>query len=86
MPWQPALLIAFFLVARDKPPEKRTLSGSVVSSATDDSLYHGEIFAEPVGAGAASTTVTDSKGNFTPVDLVPGQYRLKGRRNGYPST
>ena len=82
----PALLLAFFLAAQDKPPEECTLSGSVVSSSTGEPLNHVEIFAEPVSGGAPATTVTDGKGNFTLIDLVPGQYKLKGRRNGYLNT
>jgi hypothetical protein len=72
----PALLLVFFLAAQDKPPEKCTLSGSVVSSAS----------AEPVGGGTLAATTTDSKGNFTLVAVDPGQYKLKGRRNGYLDT
>src|SRR5580693_8821378 len=80
------LVLALFLALQDKPPEKCTLSGSVVSSATDEPLNHVEIFAEPIGDGAPATTTADGKGNFTLVDLVPGQYKLKARRNGYLTT
>ncbi len=82
----PVLLIALFLPAQDKPAEKCTLSGSVVSSVTGEPLGRAEIFAEPIGGGTSSTTTTDSKGNFTLVDLDPGEYKVKGRRNGYLST
>lgn len=71
-----ALLLAFFLVAQDTPPETCTLSGSVVSSVNGEPLNHVEVIAEPVGGG---TSTTDGQGNFTLVDL-------KGRRNGYLST
>lgn len=82
----PALLLALVLAAQDKPPEKCTLSGSVVSFATGEPLNHVEILAEPQQGGAPSTTTTDSKGNFTLINLDPGEYKLRGRRNGYLST
>jgi hypothetical protein len=82
----PALLLVFFLAAQDKPPEKCTLSGSVASSASGEPLNRVEIFAEPVGGGTLAATTTDSKGNFTLVAVDPGQYKLKGRRNGYLDT
>jgi hypothetical protein len=77
------LLLAFFLAPQDKALEKCTLSGSAVSSVSGEPLNHVEVSAEPVGGGAHATTTTDTKGNFTLADLVPGQYKLKGRRNGY---
>lgn len=77
------LLLAFFLAAQDKPPQKCSLSGSVVNSASGEPLNRAEIFAEPVLGGTVATTTTDAKGNFTLVDLDPGEYNLKGRRNGY---
>jgi len=80
------LLLAFLLFQQDKPPEKCTLSGSVASSASGEPLNRVEIFAEPVGGGTLAATTTDSKGNFTLVDLDPGEYKLKGRRNGYLGT
>jgi hypothetical protein len=80
------LLLAFFLAVQDKPPEKCTLSGSVVNSVSGEPLNRTEIFAEPVSGGTVATTTTDGKGNFTLFDLDPGQYKLKGRRNGYLDT
>ena len=77
------LLLAFFLAAQDKPPQKCSLSGSVVNSASGEPLNRAEIFAEPVLGGTVATTTTDAKGNFTLVNLDPGEYNLKGRRNGY---
>jgi hypothetical protein len=81
-----ALLLAFFLAAQDKPPEKCTLSGTVVSSVSGEPLNHVEVFAEPVSGGTDATTTTDDKSNFKLVDLAPGEYKLKGRRNGYLDT
>jgi hypothetical protein len=82
----PALLLAFFLAAQDKPPEKCTVSGSVANSVSGEPLNRADVFAEPVGGGITATTTTDGKGNFTLVDLDPGEYKLKGRRNGYLGT
>jgi hypothetical protein len=39
-----------------------------------------------VGDGAPPITNTDAKGNFTLADLLPGQDKVKGRRNGYLNT
>jgi hypothetical protein len=77
------LLLAFFLAAQDKPPEKCTLTGSAVNSMSGEPLNRTEVFAEPVRGGTVATTTTDGKGNYTLVDLDPGEYKLKGRRNGY---
>jgi protocatechuate 3,4-dioxygenase beta subunit len=81
-----ALLLAFFLAAQDKAPEKCTVSGSVVNSMSGEPLSRVDIFAVPEGSGTLSTTTTDSKGNFTLVDLAPGQYKLEGNRNGFLDT
>ncbi len=78
------LLLAFFFA----PPETCTLSGTVVNSVTGAPLNKVELRAELVNgedAGSAATT-TDANGNFTMVNLPPGQYRLKGIRNGYLDT
>jgi len=69
-----ALLLAFFLAAQDKPPEKCTLSGTVVSSVSGEPLNHVEVFAEPVSGGTDATTTTDDKGNFTLVDRVLNRF------------
>jgi protocatechuate 3,4-dioxygenase beta subunit len=82
----PALLLTLLLAAQDKPPEKCTLSGAVVSSVTGEPLNHVEVAAAPVTGGVAATTITDAKGNFTLVDLDPGEYKVKGHRNGYLDT
>jgi hypothetical protein len=42
------------------------------------------VLAEPVNDRATPfSTVTDEKGRFTLVHLPPGEYRLRGTRNGY---
>ncbi len=55
----------------------------MVNSITGDSLNHVQLFADPAAGGQAARTTTDAKGNFTLIDLKPGQYRLHGTRNGY---
>ena len=62
----------------------RSLSGTVVDLVTAPPLNKVRVLAEPVAReGRLAWTTTDAKGNFTLLDLVPGQYRVKGRRNGY---
>ncbi len=81
-------MLAFLFAAQDQPPATCTLSGSVVHSATGAPLRKVELFAEridPHNTPSASTT-TDANGNFKLVDLPPGQYRVKGRRNGFLET
>ena len=83
------LLLAFSLYAQDKPPEKCTISGTVVDALTGQPLNkvdvsldtRGEPYGEPVASAA-----TDAKGNFTVSGLGPGQYFLAGSRNGYLDT
>ncbi len=75
-------LVALFLPVQDRPPELCELSGTVASSSGEP-LNHVEITAEPTEGGSAARTSSDSKGNFRLIDLKPGQYRLKGERNGY---
>ncbi len=79
------LLFAFLLAPQDKPPEKCTLSGTVVNAVTGEPLSKVLILAEGGGSesGATPSTTSDAKGNFTLVNLLPGQYHIKGQRNGY---
>jgi len=83
------LLLAFLFAPQDKPAaEKCTISGTVISSVTGETLNKVQILAEGPGddSRAMLSTTTDAKGNFTLTDLAPGQYRLKGQRNGYLET
>lgn len=79
------LLFAFLFAPQDKPPDRCTLSGTVVNAVTGEPLNKVTILAEGGGSesGATPSTASDSKGNFTLVNLLPGQYHLKGQRNGY---
>jgi hypothetical protein len=82
------LLLPFLLLAQDKPPEKCTISGTVINYATGEPLDKVEIVTEVAGArgdGGASAT-SDAHGHFVLPDLEPGQYRLKGKRNRFLDT
>src|SRR5262249_11616703 len=74
--------------AQNIPPEKCTISGRVVDAVTGQLLSKTEIEVNGPGSDSVPTpfATSDGKGNFTIVDLPAGQYRLKGRRNGYLET
>src|SRR5437667_10013635 len=83
------LLLALLFAPQDKPStEKCTISGTVVNSVTGEALNKVEVLAEGPGDNSRIEpfTSTDAKGNFTLADLAPGQYRLRGQRNGYLET
>ena len=82
------LLLALLAAAQNAPPEKSTISGTVVNAITGEPLHRVQILAEGQHSNSATTpfTTSDVKGNFTLVDLAPGQYRLKAQRNGYLDT
>ena len=82
------LWLAFFFALQDQPPDKCTVSGVVVNSVTGEPLNKVQVLAEKAGDRdhAPASTITGAKGEFTLVQLDPGQYRLKGVRNGYLET
>lgn len=80
------LLLALWFTPQEKPPEKATLSGTVVNSVTREPLARATVLAEPGPGSPAASTTTDDKGRFELVALEPGQYHLKARRNGYQET
>jgi len=82
------LVLAFAMAAQDMPPQMGTLSGTAVNSVTGAPLSKVELRAIPAGVRFApmASTTTDAKGNFTLVDLAPGEYRLKALRNGFLDT
>jgi protocatechuate 3,4-dioxygenase beta subunit len=82
------LLLAFGMAAQDMPLQMGTLSGTAVNSVTGAVLGKVELRAIPTGVRFApmASTTTDAKGNFTLVDLPPGEYRLKALRNGFLDT
>ena len=84
----PLLLLALAFAIQDAPPAKCTISGTVVDAATRQPLSKVNIQVEGLGDESTGVpfTTTDSHGNFTIVDLPPGQYRLNGHRNGYLDT
>jgi hypothetical protein len=77
------LLLALLSTVQDKPPEKCTLSGTVVSAATGEPLAKVRVLADGLDDPGTPATTTDAKGRFTLVDLNAGEYRLKAQRNGY---
>ncbi len=80
------LLLAFLLVPQDHPPQKCTLSGTVVNSVTGEPLSKVGLTLFPVGGGIDAVTVSGEKGVFSLVDLPPGDYNLRGEHGGYLPT
>lgn len=81
------LILALFLAQLAAPPEKCSLSGTVVDSLTGLPLGKVEVVAERIGTkDPGASTATDAKGNFLIVELEPGTYRLLAQRNGYLDT
>ncbi|MCP5112108.1 MAG: carboxypeptidase regulatory-like domain-containing protein [bacterium] len=83
-----ALLLCFLLALQDRPPEKCSVTGTVVNSLTGQPLNKVDLVLEPLGAasGSVASTTSNSQGDFALADIAAGQYRLKGRRNGYLDT
>ncbi len=79
------LLLALFLHPQERPPDKCSLSGTVVDSVTGDALGKVNLSLEPLRREdtPSATTTTDAKGHFTLVDLDPGRYYFRGWRSGY---
>ena len=82
------LILAVLLAQQTAPPpEKCTLSGTVVDALTGLPLGKAEVVAEHVGGhDPGASTTTDVKGNFLMVEIDPGQYRLSVKRSGYLDT
>ena len=59
-----------------------------MNSVTGELLNKVQVLALNAGnaQAAPASTITGAKGEFTLVQLEPGQYRLKGVRNGYLET
>jgi hypothetical protein len=74
--------------AQDKPPEKCSLSGTVVNSITGELLSKVSLALVPLGGAnrVAFVTATDAEGRFSMVELEPGKYHLTAQRNGYLDT
>src|SRR4051812_8547833 len=77
------LLLVVCAAAQDKSAETGTISGIVVNANTGVPLNRVELAL--VGSKPV-VTLTDANGKFEFVELNPGQYHLKGRRNGYLET
>ena len=83
----PALILALFLAQQAAPPERCTLSGTVMDSLTGLPLAKVEVVAEHVGGhDPGASTTTDAKGHFLVVEIDPGEYRLAAKRSGYLAT
>jgi len=81
----PLLMIALYIPWQSQPAERCSLSGTVVSSVTGEPLNKVELRLEPLDRRATHVSVTrsDAQGRFALVEIDPGSYHLKGRRNGY---
>lgn len=78
------LLLGLLFLPQDKPPEKCSLSGTVVDSVTREPLNKVALRLEAIGREtSAAATTTDAKGRFALVGLDSGPYRLRGSRSGY---
>lgn len=84
----PLLIPALLLLQQGPPPEMCSLSGTVVDSVTGAPLNKVELRLEPLDRQAAHVAAarSDTGGRFAMVNLSPGIYRLRGRRNGYLET
>jgi 5-hydroxyisourate hydrolase-like protein (transthyretin family) len=81
------LILALLLAQQTTPPEKCSLSGTVVDSTTGQPLDRVRVVAEHRhGDEPGASTTTDAKGEFELVELDPGDYRLSLSRNGYLDT
>lgn len=82
-----ALLLPLLLLAQDKPPERCTISGTVLNSLSGEPLDKVEVEVEVAGRGGGGAgATTDANGHFSLSNLEPGQYRLKGKRNRFLDT
>lgn len=79
------VLFALLLGPQAQPPGKCSLSGTVVDSVTAGPLNKVYVSLEPLDRKATHIAVTtsDAKGRFGLLDLDPGRYRLRAKRNGY---
>ncbi|HKE29750.1 MAG TPA: carboxypeptidase-like regulatory domain-containing protein [Bryobacteraceae bacterium] len=70
---------------RETPADRCSVSGTVTDAVTGRPLGKVEIQADGLGSDETPTpfTTSDAHGSFTLVNLPPGQFRLKGNRNGY---
>jgi hypothetical protein len=81
------VILALLFAQQATPPEKCTLSGTVVDSVTGMPLGKVDMVAEnPANRDGDAATTSDAKGNFVMIDVEPGQYRISARRNGYLDT
>ena len=78
------LIAALLLAQQATPPEKCSISGTVMDSITGLPLSKVYLVAaHPSGRDASASTTTDAAGKFRMVNVDPGEYRLSAKRNGY---
>jgi protocatechuate 3,4-dioxygenase beta subunit len=82
------LLFTLLLDPQEKPPERCTVSGTVVDSVTGQPLARVSVELRPTdrAAGYIATTRSDAEGHFKLVDVDAGSYRLAGTRAAYLET
>jgi protocatechuate 3,4-dioxygenase beta subunit len=79
------VVLALSLITQVRPPEKGSVSGTVVDSVTHRPLNKVHMSLEPLDRKAThiAVTVSDAKGRFELLNVNPGTYRLRAKRNGY---
>jgi len=77
--------LLLLLLVQDKPPEKCTLSGTVVNYVTGEPLDKVEITAEGSGprGGSAGVTTSDAQGHFSLTNLDPANTISKASATGF---
>src|SRR5580704_2895969 len=80
-------LLVLLLAAQNSLAQESSISGVVTDWITGEPLSKVQVLAETSdGRRPPAGTITDSKGSFSLVHLQPGEYQLKGVRNGYIET
>jgi len=81
------LLLFLQVLPQNNPPQKCSLSGTVIDSITAAPLTKTSLWLVSAGGGTnAEVTSSDAKGHFALVNLECGAYRLTAKRNGYLET
>src|SRR5580692_11659632 len=82
-----SLSLLVLILAAQNIPQESSVSGVVTDWITGEPLSKMKVLAETSdGRRPPAGTITDSNGSFSLVHLQPGEYRLKGVRNGYIET
>lgn len=79
----PLILLLLLVALQDNPAAESSVSGTVADWVTGAPFNKVQVLAEsPAGRLPPASTTADEKGGFTLVHLQPGEYWLKGIRNG----